>query len=396
MISAHEIWQKDQAFHHFAQAEIAMATGPFFIYHLPQLKSRIENLKRLPINLYYATKANPHPEILKVIKENGASIDVASLGELEAALKAGFTPLQIIATGPAKSQNYLDHFLKQGVRFFVLESEQQLVTLDQLLKKYDLQSQVLLRLQFEDKNEVSSLNVLGGSQVTPFGHTPEEWSVILNKFQHTDSRLKICGLHNFQWGNICQSDVLAHHWKFFLTEAKSFADKHHLDLKYLDLGGGLGISYRLSGEDLSLAKLKIEIQNLGCESNNQLIMEIGRYMTGPIGYYFNRLVDRKIVRGQELLIFEGGINHLMRPVLASEAFPNQLVRKSQAAMTNFVMHGPLCTGLDCLGKTQLPADIRAGDWVVFFQTGAYGATEAMPDFLLHPHAKEIVYHGAQL
>lgn len=395
MTKAYDIWQNDPAFRQFAFNEMQMAEAPFFIYHLPHLKERIEKLKGLPISLYYATKANPHPEILKVMRESGVSIDVASVGELEAALNAGFSPAQIISTGPAKSASYIENFLKKGVRFFVLESELQLSTLESLLDKCDLKAQALLRLQLEGDSDDSSLNVLGGSQITPFGHTPEEWTAILNKHPSISARLTICGLHNFQWGNICQGDILSHHWKNFLKHGQTFAHRHQISLQYLDLGGGLGISYQTNGQDLSFADLKNQIEQLGVDRSTKIIMEIGRYLAGPIGYYFNRLIDRKIVRGQDILVFEGGINHLMRPVLAAESFPNELVRTSNAPKTKYVMHGPLCTGLDCLGKTQLPSDIKPGDWVVFFQTGAYGATEAMPNFLLHPHAQEIIFSGTQ-
>ena len=125
-------------------------------------------------------------------------------------------------------------------------------------------------------------------------------------------------------------------------------------------------------------------------------MELGRFAVGTCGHYLSQVVDRKSVRGREILVLDGGINHLARPALTEESFPCELFRNSQAKTKEFFVHGPLCTALDRLGSFHLPEDINEGDWLVFSQAGAYGFTEAMPFFLCHNLPAEVVLYNGDI
>ena len=129
---------------------------------------------------------------------------------------------------------------------------------------------------------------------------------------------------------------------------------------------------------------------------SEIWLELGRYAIGSFGYYACPVIDRKCNGGQTQLVLGGGVNHLLRPALTSQPFPVELLRDSSADMAYFVLHGPLCTGLDHLGICQLPKDIMPGDWLVFSQCGAYGFTESMPWFLCHTLPGEVVYQQGQV
>jgi diaminopimelate decarboxylase len=95
------------------------------------------------------------------------------------------------------------------------------------------------------------------------------------------------------------------------------------------------------------------------------------------------VVDIKTVRGKNIIVTEGGINHMARPALVNEAFPCEVFMATEAPKKRFAVHGPLCTALDALGEFDLPESVKVGDWLMFKRAGAYGLTESMPYFLCH-------------
>ena len=112
--------------------------------------------------------------------------------------------------------------------------------------------------------------------------------------------------------------------------------------------------------------------------------------------YITKVVDRKKTYNKDVLVLEGGINHIARSALVNESFPIQLLRKSAAELKSFRVHGPLCTSIDFLGEYMLPVDIQVGDVLAFKQVGAYGFTESMQFFLCHSLPGEAIIHNGKI
>src|SRR5690606_33165157 len=149
--------------------------SPFFFYDLDGFEEHLKEIKRIThpdIKIWYATKANPLSEILRILKNNGFGADVASYGELKQARKAGLEHKDLIATGPAKSKNYLASLMQAEVETIILESFNKSKNLNEIAQKVGSKQDVLLRLQLEWVGEKS---LLGGSSITPFSHTPDDW-----------------------------------------------------------------------------------------------------------------------------------------------------------------------------------------------------------------------------
>jgi diaminopimelate decarboxylase len=364
---------------------------PFFFYDLDGLKSQLESWsKELPpeITLWYACKANPLSAILKVFRNHGFGIDVASSGELLQAVRSGIRPNHIIATGPAKTREYLRELLDNEIETIVVESLSQLRWLDEVAGEKKQRAKVLLRLQL-DWDEGTS--VLGGNDITPFGEDAATWKTLKGNLP---KNVDILGLHVFQWGNILEASRLSAIWSRIGLECKELASALDIELKVLDLGGGLGIPYDTQTTPLAFSNVKEALSNMARVSGAKDIwMELGRYAIGPFGHYLCRVVDRKSVRGRELLVLEGGINHIARPALTDQAFPATTLKESSAEKIEFHLHGPLCTSLDRLGAHHLPSDIAPGDWLCFHQAGAYGFTESLSFFLCHPLAAEVIVYN---
>lgn len=363
----------------------------FFLYDLDAMAEHLSVLMQQDvIKLWFAVKANPLSRVITTLAEQGFNFDVASQGELTQVLNQNVTANRILNTGPAKSRRQIKAFLSQGVETFVVESLLQLQWLNEVAIELTCQPQVLLRVQLQWPD--GEKNPLGGNEVTPFGLSCEEWQTIkVSDFP----ALNINGLHIFQWGNMLSNEKMFQLWSQMVEPLVALAENIGMTLQVLDLGGGLGVDYLQKGQQLSWQQIVDDLAIIKARVGvKELWLELGRYAVAESGYYVTSVVDKKQNFQQQQLVLAGGINHLLRPAITSQAFPANLLRDSRAALTEFDLHGPLCTSLDKLGRLPLPEDIDVGDQVIFGLSGAYGFTESMPFFLCHQIAAEyVLQHG---
>ena len=202
--------------------------------------------------------------------------------------------------------------------------------------------------------------------------------------------VRIRGLHVFAASNQRDASKLLATHAAVLDLAQRLRDQHGMVLEQIDLGGGLGIPYAPEETPLELSALGHGLADLLARHpwfTGELILEPGRFLVGPCGVYLARVVRTKESRGTRFAILEGGINHLLRPLLTGQAFPVKAVGRSGGSLPT-TLAGPLCTSLDRLGEVVLPA-LAPGDLLAFGATGAYGFSEGMTHFLSHPVPPEV-------
>ncbi|WP_419168475.1 PLP-dependent decarboxylase [Halobacteriovorax sp.] len=366
----------------------------FYFYDLDKLEDHLRYIvenKDESIKLYYACKANPLSSILKLIRNLGIGIDVASKGELTQVVASGVKSSDIISTGPSKSRGYIRTLLEHEINCVVVESIYQLKWLNEQASEMGIKARALLRVQLEwDSKEKS---VLGGDDITAFGLDEKGWkSVDLSKYENVE----VIGYHVFQWGNILSASKLEEIWDHTCDRINKLAQDMGVRPQVIDLGGGLGIPYQNESERIDFKDINAALVRLKKKHKLEKIwMELGRYAVGECGLYLSQVIDRKNVRGQEILVLDGGINHIARAALTNQAFPCEVLEECESKQNQeFHVHGPLCTSLDKLGVFDLPKDCDYGNWLVFTQCGAYGFTESMPFFLCHNLPAEVVkYKG---
>jgi len=370
----------------------------YFVYHLDKLKHHLAMLQQQNVvKLWYAVKANPLSDIIRVLDQQGFNFDVASVGELHQVLAQDITPQRILNTGPAKSKKQLQYFLQQGVNTFVIESLNQLKWLNECAVNLNKQPTVLLRVQLQwPKGEK---NPLGGNSLTPFGLATEEWAKIsLSDYP----MLNICGLHIFQWGNMLSNEKMYSLWSQMVPPLISLAKTLKMKFKILDLGGGLGLDYIEQNQQLSWQKIISDLNQIKAKTGvSELWLELGRYAVGECGYYVTEIVDKKTNFHEPQLVLAAGINHIIRPAITEQPFPVTALRdndKKYAITRNkkYHLYGPLCTSLDKLGTLTLPDNIKIGEQLIFAYCGAYGFSESMPFFLCHNIAAEYVFAKGKL
>ncbi len=368
--------------------------APFFFYDLDRLQIHLNSMAQMldpDIKLWYACKANPMSAILKVLRNLGFGVDVASSGELHQVLNIGVEGKDILATGPGKSKKYLEHFIDNGVETIVLESLNQAYWLGELAAEKKIKINCLLRVQLEWQEGSS---ILGGNEITPFGISPDEWKQL---DQTKISQLDIKGFHVFQWGNILDIGQLENIWRHTIQECQKLSESLAIKLDVLDLGGGLGIPYTQDDKPIQFKQVHDLLVRLKNEFGlNKIWMELGRFISGECGHYLTKIVDKKTSRGREILVCDGGINHIARVALVNQPFPATTFLSSTEETCKYHVHGSLCTALDFLGAFDFPKDIKIGDWLVFHQAGAYGFTESMPYFLCHTLPGEVVNYNGDL
>jgi diaminopimelate decarboxylase len=369
---------------------------PCFAYRLDKAVSRYEALRAaLPsrATLAYAVKANPGEKLISAFAERGASFDCASIGELELVRGMSVPGSRVLFAGPGKSLEELRLALAMGARIEVdgIEDIERIAGLlsESLPAEDGRRDPLSVSLRVHPASGVSEgSRIIGGSGPSAFGVDEEDLTSFLAAAARFES-VRIRGIQVFAASNERSVErLLANHSAAFaLGDRLRKETGEALDL--IDLGGGLGIAYAEGMPELDIEALGSGLDELLGENpwfSGTLVVEPGRWLAGPCGVYLARVARTKASRGVRFAILEGGINHLLRPLLTGQGFPVA----APGALGEPVLQtlaGPLCTSLDRLGDALLPP-LRAGDLVMFGQAGAYGATEAMSRFLSHPEADE--------
>jgi diaminopimelate decarboxylase len=360
---------------------------PCFAYSGATAAEQFTSLRQvLPprVRLAYAVKANPHPGLLARFAALGASFDCASMGELNRVEALGLPPGRTFFAGPGKREAELRKALAMGVRVQA-EGFEDLARMDALVDH-----DVAVNLRVHPAFAIDEGNrIIGGSGPSAFGVDEEALPALLQRAASL-RHVRIRGLHVFAASNQRHAAKLLAIHGVVLDLAKRLWETHGLAFEQIDLGGGLGIPYASEQAPLDLAELGRGLAELLARHpwfRGELILEPGRFLAGPGGVYLARVIRIKESRGTRFAILEGGINHLLRPLLTGEPFPVKAVGKGEGEVP-YTLAGPLCTSLDRLGEVRLP-ELEPGDLLAFGSTGAYGLSEGMTHFLSHPVPPEI-------
>ncbi|MDD2743705.1 MAG: pyridoxal-dependent decarboxylase, exosortase A system-associated [Rhodocyclaceae bacterium] len=372
---------------------------PFYAYNRQQILTRIAELRAaLPaeIKLHYAMKANPLPALVGAIQGRVDGIDIASTGELKIALDAGAPAHGISFAGPGKTHSELRQAVAAGILVNV-ESFREVGELSALSSTLKLPARVAVRINPDFELKGSGMKMGGGAK--PFGVDAEQVPALLTAIKNAGLAFEgfqiFAGSQNLKAEAICEAQQRA--YELALRLAKNAPGP----VISLNLGGGFGIPYFPGEQTLDLSVISENLKNLATSARHEmpeasLIIELGRYLVGEAGIYVTRVVDRKISRGKTFLIVDGGLNHH----LAATGNLGQVIRKNyplaignkmnQAATEIVSIAGPLCTPLDLLADNVPLPIAQPGDFVVIFQSGAYGASASPQGFLGHPAVIEVL------
>ncbi|NVK22035.1 MAG: pyridoxal-dependent decarboxylase, exosortase A system-associated [Kangiellaceae bacterium] len=381
-------------------SELVQIAGqtPCYIYDRNVIAHNIEQLREhFPrVSLHYAIKANPYQPLVSFVANLVDGLDVASGKELRTALATSISADDISFAGPGKSSTELLMAIASGVTINV-ESKTELERIITLAQANNTSANVALRLNPDFELKSSGMKMGGGSQ--QFGIDIEQLDPIFELLKADGVSFK--GLHIFTGSqNLNPQSLISAHDNIFAL-VQRLQQQYSFVLEHLNIGGGFGIPYFAGEQVLDLEPIAENLNSLFDQYKElvqdcEVILELGRYIVGNSGIYVSQITDKKVSRGQTYLITNGGLHHH----LAASGNFGQVIRKNYPVdvankmisndkeIVNVV--GPLCTPLDILAsKMELPvADI--GDYIVVYQSGAYGFTASPRDFLSHAHPVELM------
>jgi diaminopimelate decarboxylase len=385
---------------------LALATDfgtPLYVYDLDLVGRRIDALGAvLPFGfrLAFAVKSNPALGVLAHVAGCCIGADVASGGELEAALRAGFAPVTIAMTGPGKRDDELGAAVAAGIGAVTVESPGELGRLDAIAARLRRRQPILLRLAVADDARFERVRLIGGAH-GKFGMPLPDLKEAAVRAAASPN-LELLGVHAFGASNVLDANRLADHIAELVAVGKEVAAAAGVPLRLIDAGGGFGIPYADADQALDLALLGARLEELrrGWDADPalremEILLEPGRFLLGPAGAYVARVVDVKGTPEAPVAILDGGINHLVRPALVRQEQRLAVLAPDADSRVRVptTVAGPLCTGIDVFTLNAVLPRPEVGDLVAVLDAGAYGFTESMPYFLSHPTAAEVAVLG---
>jgi diaminopimelate decarboxylase len=377
-------------------AGIAGAAGtPVYIYSAALIREAHAALDEAfagyPHCLHYALKANSTLAILRLVRGLGAGADANSGGEIEAALRAGFDPSQIVFTGVGKTRDELECAVALGVKAINIESDGEAERLDAMARARGAKARVALRVN-PDIGANTHAHISTGQRFTKFG-VPIEFAATLLRRLAGKPGLEVVGLHVHLGSQIMDVEPLGSA-AWALADLAREARDGGLRLQHLDLGGGLGIGYDGSAHG-SPAEYASAVLPAVRPTGLHLLLEPGRFLVAPAGILVGRVADTKAYAGcPRFVILDTGMTELLRPMLY-EAFHRIVeVRPRDGERHDSEVVGPLCETSDTLGHARALGPVEVGDLIAVLDTGAYGFVMAS-NYNRRPMPAEVLVDGGQ-
>jgi diaminopimelate decarboxylase len=357
---------------------IALEAGtPVYVYSAGTIRARYRALDEAfgawPHAIHYALKANSSLAIARLLREIGSGADANSIWEIELARRAGFAPADIVFTGVGKSPAELECAAALGLKAINVESAGELARLEAAAIRASRVVRVAIRVN-PDIDARSHPHISTGLRSNKFGVPLDEARAL---FASLPSRpaVRLVAIHVHVGSQITTLDPLARAARTLAAlagEARALGAA----LEYLDVGGGLGISY--DGRDTpamdGYASALVEAVR---DTGLPLVVEPGRAIVGPAGVLLARVVDLKPRDAtSEFAILDAGMTELLRPALYGAYHAIEPVAPRGGPLRHYEIVGPVCESSDVVGRDRRLPELRAGDLLAIRDAGAYGAAMA--------------------
>ena len=379
---------------------IAKEVGtPAYVYSLATLKRHFQVFDRafsaVPHIVCFSVKANSNIALLRVFAKEGGGFDIVSGGELFRALRAAADPKKIVFSGVGKKKDEIEYALKSGILMFNVESEDEMVTLNEIAGGIGKKAPISLRIN-PDVDPQTHPYISTGMKKAKFGVDIKR---SLENYKRAVSmpNLEVVGVDCHIGSQLTSLspfvDALARVREYLDRVLVGSLKKAGTQIRYLDLGGGLGISYKDEMPPHPEEYARAIIQGLeGLDVT--LILEPGRVIVGNAGILITEVQYIKETDEKKFVIVDGGMNDLIRPALyGSYQAIQPVVEKNSAKIVADVV-GPICESGDFFAKDREIARPRRGDLLAVMSAGAYGFTMAS-NYNSHPKPPEVLVDGDQ-
>ena len=367
---------------------------PLYCYSYLKLKNNIINFKNHFSNISplicFSVKSNSNVKIIKEIKNLDCGADVVSKGEMMKALKAGVNPKKIVFSGVGKTYSELEYAINKNILLINVESKSELLVIEKIGKIKKKKVNIGIRLN-PNTNAKTLKQISTGREGDKFGVAEKEFLKLvqyskLSKFL----KLKCLSVH-------IGSQILSHkpYEKMLKVVDKLIKKSNHL-FEFIDLGGGMGISYEKNNKKLNFKIYNSLINKFLKKNNCKIIFEPGRSIIGNAGILISKIIYIKKSKNKNFVILDAAMNDLMRPALYGakhQIIPSIKNKKNLNKIFEFV--GPICESTDRFLTTNKFQNLKEGDVLIICDSGAYGMSLSS-NYNVRPLPAEILIKNSKI
>ncbi len=369
--------------------ELAREFGtPLYVYSANHIREKFEAYKKaFPDALIcYAVKANFNPHLVLLLGSLGAGADIVSGGELYIALKAGIPPEKIVYAGVGKTERELEYAVKTEILMFNVESRQELEVLNELGKKFGRKVRIAIRVN-PDVNPKTHPYIATGMQKSKFGIDIREAE---REYEYAGrlENLEVVGIHCHIGSQILDISPYEEAVEKVVNLYEKLTRKG-FNIKYLDIGGGLGIKYKPEDKEPSPEDLANLIRPYIENVKAKLILEPGRSILGNAGILLTQVQFTKDKGNKHFIIVDAGMNDLIRPSIY-EAYHHIVpveLKEREKVIADVV--GPICETGDFLALSREIQRSERGEYLAVLSAGAYGFAMSS-HYNMRPRAAEVL------
>ena len=375
-------------------SNIAEEVGtPFYVYSKKAIEDKINQYKEAFSDyttlICYALKANSNLSILKIFAENDIGADIVSGGELFKARKAGIPHSKIVYAGVGKTDFELSYAIREDILFFNVESVEELYVLNELAGARKKKVNISIRVN-PDVDPKTHPYISTGLRTSKFGIDIDE-ALDAYKIAQSLENLNITGIHCHIGSQIM--DVSPYREAVEKTAELVFTlKKEGIELKYFDIGGGLGIKYKPEDNPPHPKQLADMVLPVVKQTGLKLILEPGRSLIGEAGALVSQVIFTKNKKDKHFIIVDSGMNDLLRPAMYNAYHHILSVEKKNEKITADIV-GPICETGDFFALDREIDNVKRGDFIAVMSTGAYGFSMSS-NYNVRSRAAEVLVDGS--
>jgi diaminopimelate decarboxylase len=368
---------------------------PFYLYSYHTLVRHFTvfdgAFKGIPHLICYSAKANSNLALLRLFINLGGGVDVVSGGELYRALKSGVAPQKIVFSGVGKREDEIEYALKTGILMFNVESSQELRVINEVASRIGKKAAIAIRIN-PDIDPKTHPYISTGLKQNKFGidilRAPMAYRLASQL-----PNLKIVGIDCHIGSQLVEVEPIIE----ALRRLKQLVEnlrKDGMEIQYLDLGGGLGITYEDEEPPHPMeyaSTILEEIRGFGCK----LILEPGRVIVGNAGVLVSRVLYTKENEEKRFVIVDAGMNDLVRPSYYGSYHQILPVKEEPREEIVADVVGPICESSDFLAKGRKIPDLRPGELIAVMSAGAYGFSMST-NYNSRPRIAEVLVRDEQM
>jgi len=366
---------------------------PFYCYSLAQLKKNFNNFNNIFKNIKpiicFSVKSNSNLTLLRELKKMGSGADVVSIGELLKAIRAGISPKKIVFSGVGKTEEEIRVAINKRILLINIESDNEANLINKISKKLSKKTSVGIRLNPNIAGKTHQKISTGGKN-EKFGLLYKDCANLCKKIKKMKN-LKLEGLSVHIGSQITNIRP----FKEVLSILNKILNRTKIDFRFIDLGGGMGISYSNKEKKLNLKQYSLLVQKFKKNKNIRIIFEPGRFIVGNTAVLISKIIHIKKSNNKKFVILDVGMNDLMRPALyGSHHQIIPLKRTNKLLRGNLEFVGPVCESSDKFSNQKIFSQIKEGDYVALVNAGAYGMSLSS-NYNSRPIVAEVMVSGSK-